>query len=84
MIELQDTKIMVGSTVKVVLNEDVRKHSDAVVVEGLVGTVMREHVSNKGLYAVEFDEYTSGHGCGGHCRKPHGWWVNECNLEVIG
>lgn len=83
MIELRDLNLSAYSVVKVVLNEDQRKHGDAVEVDGLVGTVKVEHSGNKGLFAVEFPEYWSGNSCNGNCTNPHGWWVNECNLEVI-
>ncbi len=83
MIELRDLNPRVGSVVKVVLPEYVLKHSDAVAVAGLVGTVMVESAGTKGLFAVEFPEYWDGHTCDGNCTDPHGWWVNECNLEVV-
>ena len=83
MIELKDAKVEVGCTVRVVLNEDMRKHSDAGEVDGLVGTVKVEHSGKKWLLAVEFPEYWDGHNCDGNCKSPHGWWVYEWNLEVI-
>lgn len=33
--------------------------------------------------AVEFDEDISGHDCGGHCKRDHGWWCGAEELEPV-
>lgn len=53
---------------------------DQRIKPNMEGTVV---VVEKGTIGVDFDSDIGGHGCDGHSRRCHGWWLFGYDYEFI-